>query len=183
MHNGFAEGISKEEWFERNKVFYNRLMPTAERCGVNVLCENSTASNMGDRYFINTVATRIVELAPDRDNGMIDYPLEDYDDAFTEYMRLRELRKAGASQDKATQRVTDSKLDYEEKKRQNAERRSMEKKIERAKAKIAELEAELEKLEEELFGSAASDYKRAAEIDQRKCEIEEELLELYELTL
>ena len=25
-----------------------------ERCGVNVLCENSTKSNMKDQYFINT---------------------------------------------------------------------------------------------------------------------------------
>ena len=25
-----------------------------ERCGVNVLCENSTKSNMGDKYFINS---------------------------------------------------------------------------------------------------------------------------------
>ncbi|MBE6602062.1 MAG: sugar phosphate isomerase/epimerase [Ruminococcaceae bacterium] len=53
-HNGFAKGLSKEEWFERNKAFYERLFPTMERCGVNVLCENSTKSNMGDRYFINT---------------------------------------------------------------------------------------------------------------------------------
>ena len=54
VHNGFADGISKEEWFVKNKEFYNRLMPTAEACGVNVLCENSTASNMGEKYFINT---------------------------------------------------------------------------------------------------------------------------------
>ncbi len=54
VHNGFAKGISKEEWFERNKAFYQRLVPTMERCGVNVLCENSTKSNMGERYFINS---------------------------------------------------------------------------------------------------------------------------------
>ena len=47
-------GISKEEWFVQNKIFYEKLFPTMERCGVNVLCENSTRSNMGDRYFINT---------------------------------------------------------------------------------------------------------------------------------
>ena len=54
VHNGFAKGISKEEWFEKNKAFYETLFPAMERCGVNVLCENSTKSNMGDRYFINT---------------------------------------------------------------------------------------------------------------------------------
>ena len=54
VHNGCAEGLSKEEWFEKNKAFYQKLFPAMERCGVNVLCENSTASNMGELYFINT---------------------------------------------------------------------------------------------------------------------------------
>ncbi|MBQ2876483.1 MAG: ABC-F family ATP-binding cassette domain-containing protein [Clostridia bacterium] len=135
-----------------------------------------------DRYFINRIATRIIELAPEVERGMFDYSLESYDDAFTEYMRMRELRK------EAEARVTvsaksESKQDYEEKKRESARRRSEEKKRERAKAKIEELECELERLEEELFGEAASDYVRAAEIDTRKGEIEEELLELYELVM
>ena len=54
VHNGMARGLSKEEWFEKNKKFYETLFPTMERCGVNVLCENSTAANMKDKYFINT---------------------------------------------------------------------------------------------------------------------------------
>lgn len=54
VHNGFAQGLSKEEWFVKNKDFYERLFPTMERCGVNVLCENSTKANMKDRYFINS---------------------------------------------------------------------------------------------------------------------------------
>ena len=53
VHNGSASGITKDEWFAKNKSFYEKLFPTMERCGVNVLCENSTRSNMGDRYFIN----------------------------------------------------------------------------------------------------------------------------------
>ena len=54
VHSGSARGISKEEWFVRNKAFYEKFFPTMERCGVDVLCENSTKANMGDRYFINT---------------------------------------------------------------------------------------------------------------------------------
>ena len=54
VHNGYARGISRQEWFERNKRFYQRLFPAMESSGVNVLCENSTASNMGECYFINT---------------------------------------------------------------------------------------------------------------------------------
>jgi ATP-binding cassette subfamily F protein 3 len=135
-----------------------------------------------DRYFINRIATRIVELAPERDTGAIDYPLEDYDSAFDEYMRLREERRAAITEEKP-RRAIDARQEYEEKKRENAERRAAEKKIERAKKRVAELEAEIASLDEELFGSAATDYVRAAEIDGRKSEIEEELLVLYELVM
>jgi len=136
-----------------------------------------------DRYFINRIATRIIELAPHTERGLIDYGLESYDDAYTEYMRMRELKRASEEQTKPVQAPSDSKTEYEEKKRENARKRSEEKKRERAEAKIKELEAELERLEAELFGEAASDYVRAAEIDTRKGEIEEELLELYELVM
>ena len=136
-----------------------------------------------DRYFINRIATRIIELAPEREKGMIDYPLESYDDAFTEYMRIRESRNLMLQHDRKPQAQTDAKADFEEKKREKARLRSEEKKKERANIKIAELEEELSTLEEELFGDAASDYIRAAEIEKRKEEIEEELLELYELVM
>ena len=136
-----------------------------------------------DRYFINRIATRIIELDPVRENGMLDYSLEDYDDAFTEYMRLRRLRTEDMATVAVEKAPTDAKQDYEQKKRENAKRRSEEKKIERAKVRITELEAETERLDAELFGEAASNYVRAAEIESRKAEIEEELLELYELVM
>ena len=53
-HAGVCRGASKEEWFEKNRAFYERLLPTAEKCGVFVLCENSTARNIGSDYYINT---------------------------------------------------------------------------------------------------------------------------------
>ena len=136
-----------------------------------------------DRYFINKIATRIVELDKTRQNGMLDCTLEEGDDAFSEYLRLREIQKKNAENAAPVLKITDSKQDYEEKKRQNAERRANEKKLERARKKVEELEGELAELDEELFGPAASNYVRAAEIDKRKAEIEEELLELYELIM
>ena len=54
VHNGFKAGLTKEEWFVENKAFYEKLFPAMERCGVNILCENSTKSNMGENYFINS---------------------------------------------------------------------------------------------------------------------------------
>ena len=52
VHAGNAPYIGKEEWFDRNKQFYQKLLPVAVDLGVNILTENSTASNMGGRYYI-----------------------------------------------------------------------------------------------------------------------------------
>ena len=136
-----------------------------------------------DRYFINKVATRIIELDPTSDKGMRDYELESYDDAFSEYMRMRQIIKERNAAINTVTKTSDSKADYEERKRENAKRRSEEKRIEKAKQRIPELEERLACLEEELFGDAASDYVRAAEIEEEKAKIEEELLELYELVM
>ncbi len=136
-----------------------------------------------DRYFINRIATRIIELAPECERGMVDYPLDDYDDAYTEYMRIREARRQMAMESAPEKAPTDAKLDYEQRKREAARARGEERRRERARVRIEELEGELERLDEELFGRAASDYVRAAEIDKRKNEIEDELLELYEIVM
>ena len=136
-----------------------------------------------DRYFINKVATRIIELDPTSDKGMRDYELESYDDAFSEYMRMRQIIKERNAAVNSVTKTSDSKADYEERKRENAKRRSEEKRVEKAKKRIPELEERLACLEEELFGDAASDYVRAAEIEEEKSKIEEELLELYELVM
>ncbi len=136
-----------------------------------------------DRYFINKVATRIIELDPTSDKGMRDYELESYDDAFSEYMRMRQIIKERNAATSAVIKTSDSKADYEERKRENAKRRSEEKRVEKAKQRIPELEGKLLELEEELFGDAASNYVRAAEIEEEKVKIEEELLELYELVM
>lgn len=54
VHGGCLQGISKEENFEKNKRFFEKLFPAMERNNVNVLCENSTHKNVGDMYFTNS---------------------------------------------------------------------------------------------------------------------------------
>ena len=50
VHSGWAPGVGREEYYERNRAFYRRLFPAMEACGVNVLTENSTRANMQDNY-------------------------------------------------------------------------------------------------------------------------------------
>ena len=136
-----------------------------------------------DRYFINRLATRLIELDPAAERGAVDYPLGEDENAFDEYMRLRELRRQKQEAETPAAPVSRGKLAYEAQKKEAAARRGEERKRERAQARVAALEKELEEVQAELFGSAAADYVRAAALDKRKSEIEEELLSLYELIL
>lgn len=55
VHPGARHHIGKEEWFRLNKPFYEKLFPAMERCGVNVLCENSSEQNTGKGcYYLYT---------------------------------------------------------------------------------------------------------------------------------
>ncbi|MBQ8388924.1 MAG: sugar phosphate isomerase/epimerase [Clostridia bacterium] len=54
VHSGTRRGMEKDEFFELNRLFYKKLVPSMEENGVNVLIENSTKFNMPERYFVNT---------------------------------------------------------------------------------------------------------------------------------
>jgi sugar phosphate isomerase/epimerase len=54
VHPGCRLGLSKEEWFKECKAFYDKLLPTAEKFGVNVLCENSTQACAPGYYWANS---------------------------------------------------------------------------------------------------------------------------------
>ena len=56
VHPGSKAGYTKQQWFEANKVFFDALLVKAAECGVNVLCENSTSKNLGDKYWANSGA-------------------------------------------------------------------------------------------------------------------------------
>ena len=56
VHAGTRAGLTKEQCFEQNKAFYDRLVPTAQACGVNVLVENSTVYNNGSNFYLGSAA-------------------------------------------------------------------------------------------------------------------------------
>ena len=54
VHAGWREGLSQEEFLGLTEDFFKRLLPTAERCGVNLLIENGTHGNFpweGANFF------------------------------------------------------------------------------------------------------------------------------------
>ncbi len=135
-----------------------------------------------DRYFIDRVATRLIELAPSAERGARSYtPFAD-ETAYAAFLRMREderaQRTASASPEKS-----EGKESYERKKREEAAARAERRRIEKAKARIPEVEGRIEDLKTELYGSAATDYTRAAAIEEELSALDEELLSLYELVM
>ena len=135
-----------------------------------------------DRYFIDRVATRLIELCPTEEKGARSYtPFED-ETAYAAYLRMRALREAEAKIETPIVK-SEGKESYEKKKREEAQNRALRRKLERAETRIPALEAEIERLKAELYGSAATDYTRAAAIEEELAALDEELLSLYELVM
>ena len=140
-----------------------------------------------DRYFIEKLATKIIEILP------ADFPTSTFvfkpssvdTNVYAAYREKRELLfspQAALAQDEPIPTTTNSKEDYLQKKKEAADKRKNERQLANYKKEIEELEEELIRVTDELYGEAASDYMRAAELDERKTIIEDRLLQLYELT-
>ncbi len=139
-----------------------------------------------DRYLIEKLATRILELHPgDAFAGdLLDYHVDHPGESYTEFRRYKELRIAERGErsetTEATVAVSSAKEQYLKNKQAAAEARRRRTRLEKLQQECAALEAELEAIEADLFGEAASDYLRAAALDARKTAAEERLMEIYE---
>lgn len=140
-----------------------------------------------DRYFIEKLASRIIELKPDGyvDGDMFDYQILHTGEAYTEFRRFtneRRERLAATSNVAVTVKAEpgSQKEQYLKNKQNAAEERKKAARIRKLTAEMEKLEAELEEIDAEMQGDAATDYKKIAELDTRKNEIEERLLEIYE---
>lgn len=135
-----------------------------------------------DRYLVNKLATRILEIDPDRATGedLVDYPVFGVGNAFVEYEGYKAAHTPDATVSVGEKSVTAQKEDYERRKRNASEERKQQRRIENLKKAAESIEEELVSIDEKLFGEAATDYKMAAELTSRKDELEERLLEIYE---
>ena len=147
-----------------------------------------------DRYFIEKLATRIVEIR--RGGGAMgdftDYRITHTGKAYTEYRTFMEERaarlgspsvaptKMGDATSTPKPAASSSKEDYQRAKQAAADARKKQHRLEKLKAEAEALEAELEQIEADLAGDAATDYVRAAELDTRRTDVENRLMELYE---
>ena len=142
-----------------------------------------------DRYFVEKLANRIIELKPDGyvDADMFDYTITRDGHAYTEFREATTARieklgvvERSSSAATSTPTVQSGKEAYLKNKQAQAEARKKASRIAKLNREMAEIEAEIEKIDAEMSGEAATDYKKIAELDERKNNLEERLLEIYE---
>ena len=140
-----------------------------------------------DRYLIEKLATRILELQPGAEfpGDLLDYRVDHPGRGYTEFRDYKAARIAERQESNpahsasSVETSSGNKEQYLKNKQAAAQARKQKNRLEKLRQECAGLEAELEQVEQELFGEAASDYQRAAELDARKTALEERLLEIY----
>lgn len=61
VHSGWDPDATKEEWFKRNKAFFEQLFDAMEKNNVNVLHENTASSNMP--WFYPKTGAQMLEFS------------------------------------------------------------------------------------------------------------------------
>lgn len=142
-----------------------------------------------DRYFINTVATRIFEL---RDKklynfiGNYDY-YEAHKDVVYESKNAKETSKLGfnsiSQKDTVSEKAVDTsgKDAYLRTKEQQAKQRKLENDIRKTEEKIEELEAQIAKIDEQIcLPENATNAAKLSELSSKRQELEQMLETVYE---
>ncbi|WP_242857074.1 ATP-binding cassette domain-containing protein [Pseudobacteroides cellulosolvens] len=134
--------------------------------------EGTILSISHDRYFINKLATRILDM----DNcSLLD--LEGNYDFFIDYKN----RVKKSAPDTSTEvQVSQSKLDYKAEKEERARIRKLEKRYSEIENKIADTEERLKAIDQEMFDeSTASDHSRLTDLLDEQIRLNSLLEELY----
>lgn len=134
-----------------------------------------------DRYFINRIATRILELKDQQLYSFIgNY---DYYEAHKELIYEATVPKQAfnSSMVAASTPVASSKDDYKKQKEEQARLRKKENDIKKAEQKIEQTEAEITKIDEEFLNpDFATNSAKLSELSKKREELESTLSTLYE---
>lgn len=140
-----------------------------------------------DRYFLGKLATRLLDLTDCPNNTPVDMNIHKAGEGYEELCRDRERRALAAGQaptqtpvSASTDAPVSNKDIYLQNKKQAADARKAQRRLEKLAAEQEKIEAELEAIETQMSGEAAYDYVRLAELDTKKNALEERLLEIYE---
>ena len=130
-----------------------------------------------DRYFINRTATRILELT---NQSMVNY-IGNYDYYMEKREELTRIYAPGLEEEQAAESVSATKLDWKQRKEEQARQRKRENDLKKTEAEIERLETRDKEIDSEMekpeVGVNVAECVRLA---NEKAEIAEKLEELYE---
>jgi len=134
-----------------------------------------------DRYFIEKLATRFIDMLPAAQGGnCFDITVPKLGEGYEELCRERERRSAVTTEaEEATTQMSSAKEAYLKNKKETADKRNAQKRLERLQAEAAKIEAEIDEIDAKMNGEAATDYTLLAELDTKKNALEGRLLEIY----
>jgi len=137
-----------------------------------------------DRYFIEKLATRMLDIVPvSAGGGYVDVNVPKVGEGYSELIRDRERREVSGHVSGALgeerETMSAAKESYLRNKKEAADRRNAQKRLERLRAEAEKIEKEIDGIDALMNGEAATDYTRLAELDTRKNGLEERLLEIY----
>lgn len=134
-----------------------------------------------DRYFINQVATRILELS---ENGLANYN-GNYDYYVEKQLNPSATESSGesvASETVTTETVSTAKMDYKQQKELQAKERKRKNQLKKTMERIDAIDARLKELDELLVQEDVyTNVSRLMEINKEKEALDEEQLTLMEL--
>ena len=130
-----------------------------------------------DRYLIDKLATRFLDFTPD---GVRDFHVVNVGHAYDELTRERERRALSVGETASAELARPSqKEQYLQNKKDAAEARKRQNRIEKLTKEAERIEGEIDRIDCEM-SACATDYVRLAALDTEKTELEERLLEIYE---
>jgi len=135
-----------------------------------------------DRYFIEKLATRLIDLFPvSMGGGYSDITVMRRGAGYEELCRDRERRASltATSTPSESAAASTNKETYLKKKKETADARNAQKRLERLRAEAEKIEREIDEIDEKMNGEAATNYTLLAELDEKKNALEERLLEIY----
>ncbi len=136
-----------------------------------------------DRYFIEKLSTRLIDMLPESmGGGFADISVMRRGEGYEELCRDRERRAAifAGGNGATAQTASSNKELYLKKKKESADARNAQKRLERLRAEATRIENEIDEIDTRMAGEAAYDYKLLSELDDKKTALEERLLEIYE---
>lgn len=136
-----------------------------------------------DRYFIEKLSTRLIDMLPESmGGGFADISVMHRGEGYEELCRDRERRAAifAGGSGATLQTASSGKELYLRKKKESADARNAQKRLERLRAEAARIENEIDGIDTRMAGEAAYDYKLLSELEEKKAALEERLLEIYE---